>query len=94
MLFVIKQNLEDPLMLTFNTFPKELMTNIISFTDVQGILGFVGVDKQTNQKIQEIASKYLKEVKCFYLVLTNLQQHYSYRQLAGCDFNRDNYYEN
>ena len=76
-------------MLTFAHLPVEILTNIISFTDVQGIIGLSRVDKHTNLKIQEIASQYLSEVECFYSSLTNLQQHYCYRHVELIDLAKD-----
>jgi hypothetical protein len=71
----------------FDKLPEELVTHIISFTDVSGIMGL----QQTNLKIQKLASDYLREVKSFYFSLIKLQQNYCYKYTE--DINLDNTYK-
>jgi hypothetical protein len=65
---------------SFYDLPQEVIPLILYHADIKGIIGLLSLDKKKTSKIQEIASKYLNELKQFYIPLIRLQQHYSSKQ--------------
>jgi hypothetical protein len=77
--------------LSFSTLPIEIVTQILSLTDVKGIRALLFLDKET-LKIKDTVLQYLNDVKLFYASLIHLQQQYCSKKhinYSGPGYDRD-----